>query len=70
VTGGSARPAQHWRTSAGRACAPPQYTQEITLATITTGCDGEWRRGLLPGAHLDDFQIKAAAVPAEIHRYP
>ena len=49
------------RTSAGRAWAPPQYTHEITPATLTTGCDSGRERGLLPDApHLDRFQMKAA----------
>ena len=66
---GVACSAQHWRTSAGRACAPPQYTHEITPATLTTGCDGGGERGVLPGPHLDRFQMKATDVPAEIHTY-
>ena len=47
--------AQHWRTSAGRAWAPPQYTHEITPATLTTGCDSDRERGVLPRADLDRF---------------
>ena len=44
--------AQHARTSAGRAWAPPQYTHEITPATLTTGCDSGRVRGLLPGPRI------------------